>query len=119
MISDWDLMQIHVSALYRHDDRQRLLAVNEPGDPRPDDPLPPRLFSAAPAPGVSGGSATTSPLVDRRAGGRCSAPNQSRPISLSHRDASQQLQAALARDAPLSGDLEWTRLAFSGGDTRI
>jgi hypothetical protein len=43
-ISDWDLMQIHVSALYRHDDRQRLLAVNEPGEPRPDDPPPPRLF---------------------------------------------------------------------------
>ena len=42
--SDWDLMQIQVSALYRHDDRQRLLAVNEPGDPRPDDPPPPRLF---------------------------------------------------------------------------
>jgi RimJ/RimL family protein N-acetyltransferase len=44
MISDWDLLQIHVSALYRHDDRDRLLAVNEPGDPRPDDPPPPRLF---------------------------------------------------------------------------
>jgi hypothetical protein len=44
MNSDWDLMQIHVSALYRLDDRNRLLAVNEPGDPRPDDPLPPRLY---------------------------------------------------------------------------
>ena len=44
VISDWDLMQIHVSALYRHDERHRLLAVNEPGDPRPDDPPPPRLF---------------------------------------------------------------------------
>jgi RimJ/RimL family protein N-acetyltransferase len=44
MISDWDLMQIHLSALYRHDDRHRLVAVNEPGKPRPDDPLPPRLF---------------------------------------------------------------------------
>jgi len=44
MSSDWELMQIHVSALYRHDDRNRLLAVNEPGHPRPDDPLPPRLF---------------------------------------------------------------------------
>ena len=43
-ISDWDLMQIHVRALYRHDDRNRLLAVNEPGDPRSDDPPPPRLF---------------------------------------------------------------------------
>jgi hypothetical protein len=42
--SDWDLMQIHVSALYRHDNRQRLLAVNEPGEPRPDDPPPPRLY---------------------------------------------------------------------------
>ena len=42
--SDWDLLQIHVSALYRHDDRQRLLAVNEPGNPRPDDPPPPRLY---------------------------------------------------------------------------
>lgn len=44
MSSDWDLMQIHVSALYRHDDRNHLLAVNEPGPPRPDDPLPPRLY---------------------------------------------------------------------------
>jgi RimJ/RimL family protein N-acetyltransferase len=44
MSSDWELMQIHVSALYRHDDRNRLLAVNEPGHPRPDDPLPPWLF---------------------------------------------------------------------------
>jgi RimJ/RimL family protein N-acetyltransferase len=44
MTSDWDLMQIHVGALYRQDDRNRLLAVNEPGDPRPDDPLPPRLY---------------------------------------------------------------------------
>jgi hypothetical protein len=42
--SDWDLMQIHVSALYRQDDRNRLVAVNEPGDPRPGDPPPPRLF---------------------------------------------------------------------------
>jgi hypothetical protein len=44
VISDWDLMQIHVGALYRHDERHRLLAVNEPGDLRPDDPPPPRLF---------------------------------------------------------------------------
>ena len=44
MSADWDLMQIHVSALYRHDERNRLLTVNEPGDPRPDDPLPPRLY---------------------------------------------------------------------------
>jgi RimJ/RimL family protein N-acetyltransferase len=44
MTSDRDLMQVHVSALYRHDDRNRLLAVNEPGDPRPDDPRPPRLY---------------------------------------------------------------------------
>ena len=44
MSTDWDLMQIHVSTLYRHNDRHRLLAVNEPGDPRPDDPRPPRLF---------------------------------------------------------------------------
>jgi len=44
MNSDLDLMQIQVSALYRHDDRNRLLAVNEPGPPRPDDPPPPRLF---------------------------------------------------------------------------
>jgi RimJ/RimL family protein N-acetyltransferase len=44
MSSDWDLMQIHISALYRHDERNRLLAVNEPGPPRPDDPLPPRLY---------------------------------------------------------------------------
>ena len=44
MSSDWDLMQIHVSALYQLDDRQRLLAVNEPGNPRPDDPPPPRLY---------------------------------------------------------------------------
>jgi RimJ/RimL family protein N-acetyltransferase len=44
MSSDWELMQIHVSALYRYDDRQRLLEVNEPGNPRPDDPPPPRLY---------------------------------------------------------------------------
>jgi hypothetical protein len=44
MSSAWDLMQIHVSALYRHDDRNRLLAVNEPGHPQPDDPPPPRLY---------------------------------------------------------------------------
>jgi hypothetical protein len=44
MSSDWDLMQIHISALYRHDERNRLLAVNEPGPPWPDDPLPPRLY---------------------------------------------------------------------------
>src|SRR5687768_1807966 len=42
--SDWDLMLLHASALFRYDDRHRLLAVNEPGDPRPDDPPPPRLF---------------------------------------------------------------------------
>lgn len=44
MISNLDLMQIHVSALYQHDDRNRLLAINEPGRPRPDDPPPPRLY---------------------------------------------------------------------------
>ena len=44
MSAAWDLMQIHVDALYRHDARNRLLAVNEPGDLRPDDPLPPRLY---------------------------------------------------------------------------
>src|SRR5918995_1531981 len=44
MSSDWDLMQIHISALYRLDERNRLLAVNEPGPPWPDDPLPPRLY---------------------------------------------------------------------------
>jgi hypothetical protein len=44
MSSDWDLIQIHVDALYRHDDQNRLLAVNEPGDPWPDDPRPPRLY---------------------------------------------------------------------------
>jgi RimJ/RimL family protein N-acetyltransferase len=44
MSSDWDLMQIHVTALYRHDERNRLLAVNEPGPPWRDDPLPPRLY---------------------------------------------------------------------------
>jgi RimJ/RimL family protein N-acetyltransferase len=44
MTPDLDLMQIHVSALYRHDDRNRLLAGNEPGPSRPDDPPPPRLY---------------------------------------------------------------------------
>jgi hypothetical protein len=44
VISDRDLMQIHASALYRHDGRNRLLAVNEPGDRRPEDSPPPRLF---------------------------------------------------------------------------
>ena len=44
MSTDSDLMQIHMAALYRHDERSRLLAVNEPGPPRPDDPSPPRLY---------------------------------------------------------------------------
>jgi hypothetical protein len=39
MISDHALMQLHTAALYRLDSRDRLLAVNEPGDPHP-----PRLF---------------------------------------------------------------------------
>ena len=102
-ISDWDLMQIHVSALYRHDDRNRLLAVNEPGDPRPDDPPPPRLF-----------------LGRTRAGhlwrfrhdlaealiAELETVLRSEPVAA---DLSQPprclpaLQAALARDAPLAG----------------
>ena len=90
MSSDWDLMQIHVSALYRHDDRHRLLAVNEPGDPRPDDPHRRGSSSAVPVQGISGGSAMTS--LNRRSSRwrPCSAPNRLWPISPSHHDASRR-----------------------------
>src|SRR5215213_1011941 len=103
MTSDWDLMQIQVSALYRHDERNRLLAVNEPGDPRPDDPLPPRLFVGRtkaghiwrfrhdlPKPVVAELEAilATEPV----------AAELSRPLR-----CLDALQATLARHAPLSG----------------
>jgi RimJ/RimL family protein N-acetyltransferase len=103
MISDWDLMQIHVSALYRHDDRHRLLAVNEPGDPRPDDPPPPRLYLGR----------TRTGIVWRF---RHDLPDSSiaelETVLRSEPDATDlsqlprcfpALQATLARDAPLAG----------------
>src|SRR3712207_2972036 len=40
MLSDRTLMEMHVGALYRLDAQNRLLSVNEPGDPQ----SPPRLF---------------------------------------------------------------------------
>ncbi|MEN9937573.1 MAG: hypothetical protein RLZZ387_4152 [Chloroflexota bacterium] len=43
-LSDLDMMAIQVRTLYRLDGRARLLAVNETGEPRPDDPPAPRLF---------------------------------------------------------------------------
>jgi RimJ/RimL family protein N-acetyltransferase len=53
MSSDGDLMQIHITALYRHDEQNRLLAVNEPGHPRPDDPAAPRLYIGRTREGLS------------------------------------------------------------------
>ena len=101
--SDWDLMQIHVSALYRHDERNRLLAVNEPGDPRPDDPPPPRLYLGRTRAGnlwrIRHDLAESSVV-------ELEAVLSAEPIA---DDLSQPprclpaLQATLARDAPLSG----------------
>src|SRR5919106_2174678 len=103
MISDWDLMQIHVSALYHHDDRHRLLAVNEPGDPRPEDPPPPRLFLGRTRAGhlwrfrhdlPESSIAELEPVLRAEpVVADLSQPPQCLPA----------LEAALARDAPLAG----------------
>ena len=98
MISDPDLMEIHASALYRVDARKRLLAVNEPGDPPP-----PRLFVGRTRTGHLWRFRhdLTQPLVDE-----LEALLRAEPVAT---DLSQPLrclsglQAALARDAPLSG----------------
>jgi RimJ/RimL family protein N-acetyltransferase len=103
MSSAWDLMQIHVSALYRHDERNRLLAVNEPGHPQPGDPLPPRLYVGRtreslvwkfrhdlPAPLVA--------ELEAKLAAEPVAADLSEPLR-----CLEALQAALARDAPLTG----------------
>jgi RimJ/RimL family protein N-acetyltransferase len=100
---DWDLMQIHVSALYRHDDRNRLLAVNEPGDPRPDDPPPPRLFLGRTRAGHLWRFRHDLPASSIA---ELEAVLRTEPVAT---DLSQPprclpaLQATLARDAPLTG----------------
>ncbi len=103
VISDWDLMQIHVSTLYRHDERHRLLAVNEPGDPQPDDPPPPRLFLGRTRTGhlwrfrhdlpESSIAELESVLRTGPVAADLSQPPQCLPA----------LQAMLARDAPFAG----------------
>src|SRR5215212_6470250 len=101
--SDWDLMQIQVSALYRHDHRNRLLAVNEPGDPRPDDPRPPRLFLGRTR---AGNLWRFRHDLAESSIAELEAVLRSEPIAV---DLSQPpqclpaLQATLARDAPLAG----------------
>ena len=103
MMSDRDLMQVHVSALYRHDDRQRLLAVNEPGDPRPDDPWPPRLYLGRTRAGHLWRVRHDLPESTTVA---LEAVLRAEPVVA---DLSQPprclsaLQATLARDAPLTG----------------
>ena len=89
--------------------------MNEPGDPRPDDPvLPPRLLPAA---------APVKVLTWRF---RHDLPESlvaelervlaAEPVTAdipNHRDASRALQATLVQHGLLTGTLEWTRLAFS------
>ncbi len=98
MISDRALMEIHASALYGVDARNRLLAVNEPDDPRP-----PRLFVGRTRDGHLWRFRhdLPPPLIDE-----LEALLHAEPLAT---DLSQPprclaaLQAALARDAPLSG----------------
>ena len=98
MLSDRTLMEMHVEALYRLDGQNRLLAVNEPGEPQP----PPRLFFARTREGHLWRSAHDLPesVVDE-----VEPLLRAEPITP---DLSQPprclaaLQAALARDAPLS-----------------
>jgi RimJ/RimL family protein N-acetyltransferase len=101
--SDWDLMQIHVSALYRQDDRHRLVAVNEPGDPRPDDPPAPRLFLGRTRVGnlwrFRHDLANSSTI-------ELEAVLRTEPVAVDLTQPPQcltVLQATLARDAPLTG----------------
>jgi RimJ/RimL family protein N-acetyltransferase len=103
MISGWDLMPIHVSALYHHDERNRLLAVNEPGHPRPDDSAPPRLYIGRTREGLSWRFRHDLPewLI-----AELEMMLAAEPVEV---DLSQPprclpaLQATLARDAPLAG----------------
>ena len=119
MSSDWDLMQIHVSALYRHDERNRLLAVNEPGDPRPDDPLPPRLYLGRTREGLIWRFRHDLPesLVAELEAMLASEPvaaDLSRPPQ-----CLAALQATLGTRRPAHRDMEWTRLAFSRRNPRV
>ena len=99
MISDRALMLLHVGALYRHDARNRLVAVNEPGDRQE----PPRLFFGRTREGHLWRFRhdLAEPIVDELA-----ALLRAEPVTP---DLSQPprclsvLQAALARDTPLSG----------------
>jgi hypothetical protein len=103
MISDWDLMRLHVSALYRHDDRNRLLAVNESGAHRPDDPPPPRLFLGRTRAGHLWRYRHDLP---ESAIAELEGMLRGEPVAadLSHPpQCLLTLQAALARDAPLAG----------------
>src|SRR3954468_9392092 len=100
---DWDLMQIHVTALYRHDERQRLLAVNEPGIARPDDPAPPRLYLGRTRAGHLWRfrhdlpESTIADLETVLRGEPVAADLWQPPRCLA------RLQAVLARDAPIAG----------------
>ena len=96
-------MQIHVSALYRHDERSRLLAVNEPGPPRPDDPLPPRLYVGRTRDGLIWRFRHDLPAslvaeLEPMLAAEPVAADHSRPLQ-----CLEAVQAMLARNAPLSG----------------
>jgi RimJ/RimL family protein N-acetyltransferase len=103
MSPDAELMQFHVSALYRHDERNRLLAVNEPGPLRSDDPPPPRLYLGRTRAGLLWRFRHDLP---ESAIGELEAVLRTEPVVA---DLSQPprclaaLAAILARDAPLSG----------------
>ncbi|MBW3633877.1 MAG: hypothetical protein KY456_12710, partial [Chloroflexi bacterium] len=92
-------MEIHVDALYRHDARNRLHAVNEPGDHQE----PPRLFFGRTRSGHLWRFShdLAEPIVDE-----LEALLRTEPVAT---DLSRPprcltaLQEALARDAPLSG----------------
>ena len=102
MSSDWELMQIQVSALYRHDERNRLLAVNEPGPSQPNDLPPPRLFLGRTRAGHIWRFRhdLPEPLVAELEAALAAEPvaaNLSRPPR-----CLEAVQATLARDGPLS-----------------
>jgi RimJ/RimL family protein N-acetyltransferase len=112
--SDRDLMQIHLSALYRQDDRHRLLAVNEPGDPRPDDPRPPRLFLGRTRVGNVWRFRQDLPESSI---GELEAVLRAEPVLANPSQSPRclpTLQATLARDAPLTGT--WSGPAWSFPD---
>src|SRR5215204_5121239 len=109
MISDRALMEIHVSALYQHDARNRLLMVNEPeGDP------PPRLFFGR----TSTGNLwrfrhdLPEPLVDEL---EALLLNESVTDDLSHPPRClADMEVVLTRHAPLSGT--WSGAAWRSPD---